>query len=97
MIEATKGETVLLSCTNNNPPTLATVIRWRQGDEVLQSLNLVEEPNGDEVTYEIEAEESGQYQCEVLSRSGTLLAVNVTLTVTEGMYNLQLYSGLLHP
>ncbi len=85
MVERMRGETLMLSCTNNNPPTLATAIRWVQNGEVLQSLTIDEESEENTVTYTTEADESGVYQCEVLSTGGTILVVNVTLTVGEGM------------
>lgn len=86
MVESIKGETVMLSCTNNNPPTLATEIRWTQDDDVLQRLLLTEDSQENTVTYTTEADESGVYQCQVLSANETVLVVNVVLTVDEGKY-----------
>ena len=80
-----RGESVTLSCTNNNPPTLASAIRWIQNGEVLQSLSLTEDSDMNTVTYTTTAEESGIYQCEVVStRDAAVLVVNVTLTVDGG-------------
>lgn len=86
MIVKRMGETVMLSCINNNPPTLASMIRWVQNGEVLQSLSLTEDLETLEentVTYTTQADEDGVYQCQVLSarNNSTLLVVNVTLTV----------------
>lgn len=82
-IERIMGEIVILSCTNNNPPTLATEIRWTQDGDVLQRLLLTEDENT--VTYTTEADESGVYQCQVLSADETVLVVNIALTVDEGI------------
>ena len=77
----------MLSCTNNNPPTLASEIRWVQDNTVLQTLSLTNETMTNTVVYTTEANESGVYQCQVFSaRNNTLLlVVDVTLTVDGGM------------
>lgn len=96
MIEKRRGETVMLSCTNNNPPTLASAIRWVQDGAVLQSLSLSEESEENTVTYTTQANEGGVYQCQVLStRDNALLVVNVTLTVDGGMFNDYYYSSMI--
>ena len=85
MIEKQRGESATLTCTNNNPPTLASAIRWVQGGAILESLTLSEDSNVNDVTFTTTL--AGIYQCQVVSAmdDNTLLLVNVTVTDIEGM------------
>ncbi len=85
MIEKESGERVTLSCTNNNPPTLASEIRWVQNEAVLETISLAEDSGVNVVMYS--TDDVGTYQCQVLSARAntTLLVVNVTVTENGGI------------
>ncbi len=91
MIVKRMGATVMLTCTNNNPPTLASTIRWVLDGEVLQSLSLTDQSEENTVLYATQSDEGGVYQCQVLSaRDSAILVVNVTVTLEGGL--LSVYS-----
>ena len=72
----------MLTCTNNNPPTLASEIQWVQGGAILASQRLSEDSNVNMVTYS--TDEVGVYQCQVLSAADNNALLLVNVTVTEG-------------
>jgi hypothetical protein len=93
-IEKEEGESVDLTCTNNNPPSLASTIRWVQDGTVLESIDLSDESAVNTVTYTTTT--AGVYQCQVLSAvdAGALLLVNVTVEDTGGTGNYHAGGGV---